>query len=56
MGNLLCTGLILRFRVIPTPWGLDHADNRLATGMDVDMLTFCWPLPRWRLSASKREV
>jgi hypothetical protein len=38
MGNLLCMGLILRFRAIPTPRRLHHAHHRLTTGMNVDVL------------------
>jgi hypothetical protein len=38
MGNLFCMGLILWFRAIPTPRGLDYADHRLPAGMDVDVL------------------
>ena len=38
MGNLLCMGLILRFRAIPTPRGLDHADDSLPASMDMDVL------------------
>ena len=41
MGNLLCMGLFLKIIAIPTP-GLtgrgDHADHRLSTRMDVDVL------------------
>src|SRR3979411_551081 len=38
MGNLLCMGLYLRFRSIPTPRCPDHADHRLPAGMHVDVL------------------
>ena len=38
MGNLPCMGLILRFRSIPSPRGLNHAYNGLTAGMHVDML------------------
>ncbi|MGE0775513.1 MAG: hypothetical protein AB7L36_10825 [Sphingomonadaceae bacterium] len=38
MGNLLCTGLILRFRAFPTPRRLHHAHHSLPAGMDVDVL------------------
>jgi hypothetical protein len=31
-------GLILRFRSIPTPRGLDHTDHRLPTGVHMDVL------------------
>ena len=38
MGNLLCMGLILGFRWIPSPRGLDHSHYRLAAGMYVHVL------------------
>src|SRR5690348_7429303 len=38
MGNLLCMGLFLRFRMITSPRVLDRADHRLATGVNVDVL------------------
>jgi hypothetical protein len=31
-------GLIHRFRLRPSPWGLDHAHNCLTPGMHVDVL------------------
>ena len=31
-------GLFLRFRAIPSPRGLDHANDRLAAGMHMDVL------------------
>jgi hypothetical protein len=37
MGNLLCIGLIRQFSAIPTPRGLDDANDRLPTCMDVDV-------------------
>jgi hypothetical protein len=38
MGNLLCTGLFLRFRVIPSPRCADDADHSLPARVDMDML------------------
>ena len=38
MGNLPCMGLILRFRLNPSPRRLDYADHGLPTGMDVHVL------------------
>ena len=38
MGNLLRTGLFLRFRSIPSPWSLDHAHHRLPASMHMDVL------------------
>jgi len=38
MGDLLCMGLFLRSRLIPSLWSLDGADHRLAARMNVDML------------------
>ena len=49
MGNLLCMGLILSISSIPSPWGLDHADDGLTALMHMDMLDgdlLLWPLPR----------
>jgi hypothetical protein len=42
MGNLLCMGLFLRFRAIPTPQsftsrGADGADHRLTARVDVNV-------------------
>jgi len=38
MGNLFCIGLILKFRSIPSPWGLDNAHHRLPACMNMDVL------------------
>jgi hypothetical protein len=38
MGNLPCMGLILRFRLNPSPRSLDHADDSLPAGMHVHVL------------------
>jgi hypothetical protein len=38
MGNLLCMGLFLKFRVMTSPRVLDRADHRLTTGVNVDVL------------------
>jgi len=38
MGNLFCMGLILRFRVIPSPGGLNRANHSLPAGMHMDVL------------------
>ena len=38
MGNLLCMGLILQFESIPSPGGLDGANHRLSSGVNVDVL------------------
>ena len=38
IGNLLCMGLILKFRGSPSPRGPDHADDSLTAGMHVDVL------------------
>ena len=38
MGNFLCMGLFLQLCTIPSPRGLDRADNGLAPRVDVNML------------------
>jgi hypothetical protein len=38
IGDLLCMGLILKFRGNPSPRGPDHADDSLTAGMHVDVL------------------
>lgn len=38
MGNLLCKRLLLRFRAMPSSCGLDHANDSLTTGVNVNML------------------
>ena len=54
-----CMGLFLRFRCEPSPLALDVADDGLTALVDVDVrstVTFCWPLPRWQLSASSEAA
>ena len=38
MGNLLCIGLFLRFRAIPTPRAFDISDYGLPAGVHMDVL------------------
>ena len=55
MGNLLCMGLFLRFSCVPTPRlppTMPTTACPPAWTWTCSTVTFCWPLPRWRLRAS----
>ena len=47
-------GLILQFRLNPSPRGLNHTDHGLPAGVNVHVLDhdLLGALPRWRFSAS----
>jgi len=57
MGNLLCMGLILRFRSLPPP-GVPTTPTTACPPewtWTCSTVTFCWPLPRCRLRASSQR-